>query len=155
MTIICTDGDTVASDSLVTFGNERGVKDGVKMVVDDGRIYAASGLYCLPALVRWHKADADVRNLPVIEGDDAWALLVIEPSGMTYYSKALPYPTPVAPPFALGTGCDFALGAMYAGGSPREAAEIACRLDIKCGGAIQVVNIAEALGLDKIREAAE
>jgi ATP-dependent protease HslVU (ClpYQ) peptidase subunit len=47
----------------------------------------------------------------------------------------------IDPPFAIGSGMDFALGAMDAGKSPAEAVEIACRRDPHSGGEVTSLSI--------------
>lgn len=63
--------------------------------------------------------------------------------GLTYYTDNVPYPLAVLPPFAIGSGADYAMGAMRHGASPRQAAEIACELCISCGGPVQVLDLVE------------
>lgn len=48
------------------------------------------------------------------------------------------------PPFALGIGSDYAMGAILAGASAERAVEIACELDTHCGGEIVVMEIPQA-----------
>lgn len=137
----------------MTFGPERGQRPLKKIIVECGRIYAAVGIAILPALVAWHRADADPYKLPVIRESDRWELMVIDRSGISIYWDSSPYPQQVDPPFGIGSGSDYAVGAMDFGASPAEAVRIAIRRSINCGGDVQVVSIAEALG--QIREAAE
>mgnify|MGYP000879959484 CR=1 FL=1 len=148
MTTIATDGKTIASDSLVTYGHERGAGKVEKIRVHMGRIYALGGLGCMmPALIEWHLAGADPRNTPPCSSEIGWDLLVIDAGGIVRYSNAAPYAAPVHPPWAMGQGAEFALGAIYAGASPAEAVAIACRLSTTSCLPVQVVDIAEALGL--------
>jgi hypothetical protein len=82
---------------------------------------------------------------------------VIDAGGIVRYSSAAPYAAPVHAPWGLGQGAEFALGAIYAGASPKEAVEIACRLSTTSGLPVKVVDIAEALGIgpDRVLWAAE
>jgi ATP-dependent protease HslVU (ClpYQ) peptidase subunit len=153
MTVVCTDGITIAADSQTTFGDERSFRPTKKIIVENGRIFASSGVSILPALVRWHVDGADPHKLPAVSGTDGWFMLMIDRSGYYYITSAVPYPIQVDPPFAIGSAADFAIGAMDYGASPKEAVAIAIKRSISCGGEIQVVNIAEALG--QLREAAE
>jgi ATP-dependent protease HslVU (ClpYQ) peptidase subunit len=158
MTTIVTDGKTIAADSLVTYGHERGAGKVEKIVVRDGRIYALGGLGCMmAALIEWHKAGADPRNTPPCTSEIGWDLIVIDAGGIVRYSSAAPYAAPVHAPWGLGQGAEFALGAIYAGASPKEAVEIACRLSTTSGLPVKVVDIAEALGIgpDRVLWAAE
>ena len=123
--------------------------------MEDGAIYALAGTTCLiRVLIAWIKAGADPQKAPKDEGIN-WGILVIDAEGARHYSRACPYPEEQEYPFTTGTGRDIALGALKAGATPKEAVEIACRVDVHSGGSIQVVNIAEALGLQPVREAAE
>jgi hypothetical protein len=153
---------TVAADSMMTFGDEKSLRPVQKIVVDGGCIYAASGLAILPALVAWHKAGADPHKLPVVDQSEWWNLLVIDADGgqvgMRYYTKTLPYPLQVDPPFGVGAGADYAIGAMDHGASAEEAVAIAIRRSRSCGGPVQSVRIADVLclgGADPVKQAAE
>ena len=46
-----------------------------------------------------------------------------------------------APYWSIGSGCDFALGAMHAGKTAREAVLIASKLDKSCGLGVDVVRL--------------
>lgn len=61
--------------------------------------------------------------------DDEFAILQLTHDGIWFWDSALrpiKFGTPYA---AIGSGADFALGAMLAGKSPKQAVEIACKLD--------------------------
>lgn len=144
MTVIATDGRTIAADSQMTYGsNERAAARVKKIGRSNGYIFALSGTPIFDTVVKWFLDGADPKAMPTTA--EGWWLLVIDAKGrMSLYSENKPYPGPVSPPFALGSGCDFALGAMYAGASPEMAVRIACKLDIYCGGEIDVLEIPQA-----------
>jgi hypothetical protein len=153
MTVVATDGKTIAADSLTTFGYERSGQPAQKIVCKGGKIYAYAGVTCLfPVLIDWHLKGADPGSMPKM-GDEEWSMLVIDRDGMNLYSSA-PYPLKVAAPFAIGNAANFALGALALGVSSKAAVEVAIKLSTVCGGEIQVIDISEALGL-KTLEAAE
>lgn len=142
MTVIATDGHTIAADSLMTYGSERAAQPAEKLIRKDGRIFAVSGVGIMNVLVDWFLGGADPEKAPKLGPDGQWGLLVIESDGrMNYLTSTMPYMQRAAPPFVLGSGGDFALGAMHAGASPAEAAAIACKLDVHCGGDIVVMYI--------------
>jgi ATP-dependent HslUV protease subunit HslV len=156
VTTIATDGKTIAADSLLTFGRERSLRPVDKILVRKRAIFAVAGLRVLDILADWYEAGARLDAVPKIESTDEWVMLVITREGMNYYHSRAPVPCPVSPPFAIGSGGEFAQGAMDAGASPERAVEIACRRSVESGPPIQVVDIAEALGLAKPKlEAAE
>lgn len=48
---------------------------------------------------------------------------------------------PMLPPVAIGSGTDFALGVMAIGKGARLGVKAACRLDVGCGGNLQIFEI--------------
>lgn len=158
MTTIATDGKTIAADGLACMGDEPIQRDAVKIVVNGGRLYALAGTQALfPALIEWHHAGAKPADAPAKTDGLRWSLLVADgPQSVVGYADHCPYADRVTFPFAFGSGQDFATGAMEAGATPAEAVAIACRRDIRSGGEIMVVDIAEALAqtTKTVREAA-
>lgn len=152
MTTIATDGITIAADGRATAGGNIVSDRTKKIIVEDGVIYALTGVEALfRALIDWIKKGADPAAVP--KGYDAtslsWALTVISavgPMGAKRYTSTMPYPDSVDYPFSDGTGHEMAVVLMDAGKSPFEAVRLTCKRDINSGGEIQVVNIAEALG---------
>jgi len=154
MTTIATDGKTIAADGMIHRGGTAMVRNGKKIVVhtkdNPPAIYGlagASGMHA--ALIAWHRRGADPKDVPPIGSESGWALIVVTAEGCFTAGDQMPYLCPVDTPFAVGSGSDLAIGAMDAGVSPEEAVRIACWRDTHTGGEIQVVNIAEALGVIK------
>lgn len=146
MTTIATDGKTIAADGQIVASGERLFLDAKKIVVKHGRIYALAGVAAmLEPLIEWHNDGADPSCMPSAK-DNAWYLLVIDRDrSVGYYTNECAYPTMMQYPTALGSGERFAMGAMLAGKSPREAVEIACKVDVNSGGTITEIDIALAL----------
>ena len=158
MTTIAVDGKSIAADGRARNSWGGIVSESVQKIIVKGRtIYAVAGSKALvEPLIKWYESGHDPGNLPVCTDDRGWSLLVIYKAGCALFTRIAPYPELVEMPFALGTGTDYALGAMRAGASAAEAVRIACELDSGSGGEIQVIDIADALGLDKpLLEAAE
>ncbi len=158
MTTIATDGVTIAADGLRTWGGQIISRRTRKITVADKRVYAFCGTFPLfgPA-VKWHCDGADVASVPRGDGEDGnenWWLLVIDRDGLKRYTSAVPWPDPFSTPFAMGAGGDVALGAMLRGASPEEAVRLVAEHLTHTGGEIQVIDIAEALGLAKPRAVA-
>jgi len=153
MTTIATDGKTIAADGLATRNGNVMVRDRAKIKVERGvqdAIYAMAGPSGMTdRIIKWHRAGADPKEVPPVGADEGWSLLIITPDGCFAAGSGAPYPCQVNLPFAIGSGADLALGAMEVGASPEEAVKAACRRDVHSGGEIQVVNIAEALGIVK------
>ena len=155
MTVIAIGEDEIAADGLMCFSQERQRTNFKKIIVLNGTIYMLTGKSAIfQHLIEWHRVGAQASDVPPMDKDENWNLMIMDECGLNHYSNRSPYPEPLEVPTAFGCGCEYALGAMKAGASPRRAVEIACELNVFCGGEIQVVNIAEALGLDR-KEVAE
>ena len=156
MTTIAVDTKgTIAADGLGCNDNIRATHSARKIIVEDGAIYALAGTECLMRpLINWVKEGADPDKLPKV-GDNAWGLLVITRTGAAHYHCKCPFPETVDLPWATGSGREIAIGLLRDGKTARRAVEIACELDVYSGGDIQVIDIAEALGLKEPLIAAE
>lgn len=151
MTVIACDGRQIASDSLMCYGSERAAQPGRKLLREFGRIFAIAGSVIGKALVHWYMSGAHPDNAPRLGGDAHWQLLVVETDGrMLFFTSAVPYAQPAKAPFTMGIGAAYAMGAMLAGASAKRAVEIACELEVYCGGEIVVFDMPQAQ-----REAAE
>jgi ATP-dependent protease HslVU (ClpYQ) peptidase subunit len=147
---------TIAGDGLVCAGNDIITRSAQKIIVQNKAIYALSGTgaFHIP-LIWWIEKGADPKSMPEAKGDVSWRLIVIREFddgsrrhiGVVGYDDAFPYPFDLPDLDAIGSGADLAIGAMRSNRTPREAVEIAMLHNIKTGGDIQVVDIAEALQL--------
>jgi hypothetical protein len=157
MTTIATDGIIIAADTQSVRGhNEIAPWRQEKIVRRHGRVYASSGSANIrDALIEWHNAGCNPKEIPVCSKEaGGWTLLVIDTTGMHICNEDTPYPMTVTPPFTMGSGGDWAMGAMHAGSSPERAVEIACQLDVYSGTPVRAINIAEALGLQRLEAVA-
>lgn len=160
MTTIAIDSRTVAADGMSCVGDEIIDLDMQKIIVKYGRVYAITGSQPLGmAAIDWHMAGATPGSQPGAGGNIEWSLIVIEGTApirsVTKYTSAVPYPDVYPIPQAFGSGCEYAMGALLHGASPREAVEIAAKLNSKTGGAIKVVDIEHALAGKIVVMAAE
>lgn len=155
MTTIASDGKTVAADGQETWGAEPVRMDREKVKLVDGFLYAFTGVGALfDPCIAWYAKGADPKEVPEAKGDNStWGLSVFFPGRVEYFSSTCPYKAEYHYPFALGSGTDFAMGAMLAGCEPRRAVEIAAEKNIHTGGKITVVEIPRETA--KIAEAAE
>lgn len=138
MTVIATDGKTMAGDAFST-SNGTLLSTGRKVhCLKDGRIAGASGptTECIK-LIRWLDDGGDKADL----SDDVVAL-VLRPDGSVYWidHKLEPIERDLLPT-AIGCGDDFAVGAMLAGASPKEAVMVAAMRMLTIGGEITVMGI--------------
>lgn len=76
------------------------------------------------------------------ELDESFEALVIDlNTGKCYMYENRLYPYEVHPPFAIGSGFKYAMGALLAGATATQAVEIAIRLDKNSGGPIQTIDL--------------
>lgn len=134
----------IAADGLETWGDQVFRTDARKIVVRSKAVFALSGSSAMiERIIDWEQAGA--KDKPPSEGvDNKWTLLAMRADGSRLlYTSSTPYPVPLPMLFAIGSGADYAMGAMRAGKSPREAIEIIRdhRLDVWTGGEIQVVEL--------------
>lgn len=153
MTTIATDGKTIAADSLTIYnGRERGMKPATKMVRHGKRIYASAGSAgILEVLAQWAASGAALPD-PLKDTKAEWDLLELSSRGVRHMCNDVPFFLDVLPPFAIGSGSAYALGAMHVGATPEEAVRVAAMLDCNTGGEIVAMHVSQ---LDEHAEAAE
>jgi hypothetical protein len=159
MTTIAVSASQIAADGQRIWGDLIAGRQFKKIRVCHGAIYAFTGLVPMhEPMIAWHAAGADPAKLPHGASDDkhgGWTLIVVDREGVGKYTNSCPYLERLDTPVAFGAGQDYAMGAMWHGASAGEAVRLVAAHTNHTGGVIQVVDIAEALGLDKAREAAE
>lgn len=144
MTTIACDGRTIAADSRSTFGTLPAERPSQKLLVRDGRVFAVCGLDgLLERLADWHDAGADPTKMPIVGPEQGWEMHVVTRRGAYRFSNTAPVAVKVDWVWTMGSGRDYALGAMDAGAAPRRAVEIAKRRDIYTGGRVQVIDLAK------------
>ena len=149
MTTIAYDGTTIAWDTHMT--DKYGVRSQCafdKVTVDKGRIFAAAGNIdsCFCA-VQWIKKGAKLKDWDKImpPGADFEMVVIDLKKGPVYYSDSDRTGIPLEAPLAIGSGADFALGAIAAGMSASEAVGIATKFDVYTGINVKVMNVHDAL----------
>ena len=146
-----------AADGLRTWCGDILSRAEQKLRRRHGLVYGLTGLApVFETLIKWHhEHKADPEKMPKVEGDDShWTLIVIGHNSVTKFSKTCPYPESFDPPIAFGSGMDLAKGAMLFGATAEQAVRLVADHTNHTGGEIQVINIAEYLGLQR-PEAAE
>jgi ATP-dependent protease HslVU (ClpYQ) peptidase subunit len=112
----------------------------------DGSYLAGAGYYdqCVE-VVEWWKAGQKRDALPTFPDDlgEGSSLLLVKADGSAYW-LTWPYlrPVPIAEEFvAVGSGSEYALGALAAGMGAKRAVEIATRFDPQTGKGVDVVRV--------------
>jgi hypothetical protein len=144
MTCIAFDGRFVASDMLCKFGGYRGPLPVVKIREHNGIVYGLTGYPAwFDAWIDWHQKGADPNNTPkcTFAGDNTGNFLVFQEGKAFVCYYQLPYLQEAGAPDAWGSGAEFAIGAMKAGASARQAVEITIECNPDCGGPVQVIDL--------------
>lgn len=133
MTTIAFDGEHIAADSMLSGAY---VDTAEKIFKISGGYLMMAGSYSEGLIFKkWCKD----RTKPKPKLDDFEAL-EIRGKKVMYYDEGIE-PIPLKAPAAIGTGCQFAMGAMLAGATAKEAVKIASKLDEATGGRIKVVKV--------------
>lgn len=137
MTTIVFDGSTVAWDSRVTAGGDIITDNAQKRYKVDGRTFWCAGT------VGDFQEFADSYAGRETRRELSVAALVLDRDGL--YVAGIDgheiWRTPVIAACALGSGGDYALGAISCGKSAREAVKIATTRDSRSGGRIRVQKL--------------
>jgi hypothetical protein len=144
ITVIAYDGRHVAADSQTTFSDkQRSLHPKTKLTVKGPVVYAHLGCDALQRpMIEWYENGHDATKAPVDKDGDTM-LLIFEAGRCMSICTQYPYVTERKAPEAWGAGEYFALGAMLAGATAERAVEIACMVDIRCGGPVQVIDLQE------------
>jgi ATP-dependent protease HslVU (ClpYQ) peptidase subunit len=137
VTTIATDGRSMAGDTMMSAGNELvGFRQKVNRL-PDGRLFGASGKSADISLFgKWMRGEIERPAL-----DDDFSALVLAANGELFYLCNKLEPVEFIVPNSIGSGSEYALGAMLAGATPARAVEIACMRDKGSGGDITTLEL--------------
>lgn len=141
MTTIAIKNGFMVSDSRVTRGG--GILGATKKVYDFGNIVVGvcGTLQDSTRFLKWIKGGKK-RKFPVGENTDFDALVYHRLSGkVLLYASSDVGDAIDAGFYAIGSGTQYAIGAMQVGASAAEAIEVACMFDVYSGGVLQEVKL--------------
>lgn len=154
MSIICWDGKRLAADRQVSDGSM--IRSTTKIrEIKSGKfkgylIGAAGATATANLLMDWFEAGANPKHFPYEYAKSAElgaSLLVITTDKEVHRYDHLPVPIVMENrEYAIGSGREFAHGAMEMGADAIKACEIACSLSTDCGVAIDVIEWREPNG---------
>lgn len=149
MTIIATDGKTIAADGNGTANDGTIIGHSEKKIRRVGRtVYGFTGISTmLDTMVEWHEAGADPDKCPKSgdPNDQSWTLIVFRDGEVRQFTHTGMGRSEVVPSvWAWGVGRDFTIGCLLSGKSAREAVEMAIRHNTWLGGEITVLDVPEA-----------
>lgn len=138
MTTIATDGQRIAADGRLTFNGRIASEDETKLhTLSDGSVVGVAG-----------DPDGTRDLLRALEKNedhsfsDMTALRLFPSGAIALYAGEAGAPTFLSPPQAIGSGGPFAIGALEAGASPRQAVKIAAKLDPGTGPIVTARKVA-------------
>ncbi|MCK5013229.1 MAG: hypothetical protein KAS66_05375 [Candidatus Omnitrophica bacterium] len=133
MTTIATDGKSMACDSRL-IGSHIDQINTKKIFRVRGKIVGIAGALAEALIfVDWLKSETKDTKPDL---SDSFEAIVVGPNGVDWYGDRL-VAVSVGIPAAIGSGGDYAMGAMMAGATPKKAVEIAKKLDPGSGGPVK------------------
>lgn len=143
MTTILYSNGEIASDSLITGGNQR-IGYGRKIGTYGNKCFGASGTARYThEFIQWGFSGFEGDPPKIDKADDQESGcegFIGEGNRITcYVSRGIE--TFIADEYAIGSGADYALGAFKAGASINDAVKIAIHYDVKSGGDINYLKI--------------
>lgn len=144
MTVIAWDGQTLSSDRQRTIGGTpTTMRKARKVTAPDGRQFLVG--CCgrsdfIQMFLAW-LAGGERPVFPVTE--DFYALVIDQKRRLWVIHDTLIYVQVTGiPHWAIGSGGNYAIGAMQFGATSAEAVRVACRLDVNCGLGVDSVRFA-------------
>lgn len=142
MSVVAFDGQSVAadrkaSDNGTAFTTTKIFQEGDAIL---GMVGTAAGTQAMRA---WFRAGCPAADFPNKGVDERWQTLmaVFRKDGPVMVYDMFPIPGVFSDRlFAMGSGRDLALGAMYAGASAKDAVNIAGQLENSCGMGTDVLE---------------
>lgn len=150
MTTVAWDGKTMAADKQMTLGNMR--HSNIQGKILRGEYHGLPALFAgagtkvySAAVIEWLAAGMPAEHKPEMpETPDSFTVVVVTEPGLYLYVDSL-RPIPLGPcKYAIGTGEDYARGAMAAGASAKRAVEIACTFDVNSGMGVDTLTLGRA-----------
>lgn len=142
MTTIAWRGNQLAADRLCSYHGSR--VDKLRMDPLGRLLIGGSGSNAglVAAALDWYLHD---HSKPSLDGGSVEVLLIDSGGRSPRFATGLQRPTPIEGKFfAVGSGADYAMGAMAMGASAEEAVRIAARYDLNTGGGLTVVELSLA-----------
>ena len=149
MTIIATDGYSISADSRCTGPSGIIQRPWTKIFpLPDGSAIGCCGSAALATiLIEWITFSGETADLrPSFISEDDFEAIRLYPNGnlFSYGPHCLPEAVPF--PYAIGSGSQYAIGALEAGASPQRAVEITTVYDPSCGPPVETLVVRHRKG---------
>jgi hypothetical protein len=141
VTTIAFKGGVLAADTATSSKHNIIRQDVPKIAAHHGCLAGASGsaVYCA-AFLRWFLA-SEFGEPPKASTEDGDNALIVRPDGTLHlYEEGGWFPSD-PPYYAAGSGCDYALGAMFAGADAETAVLAGIEHDPHSGGSVTVLRL--------------
>ena len=146
MSVIVWDGQTLAADKQMTNGGLMLIGSKIFKIGDDLVGFTGDYDYGL-GMKHWFETGADPHSFPSNQNDkDSWVgILVVKPDGRVLKYDRCPHPYDLSQNrfVCLGSGRDFAYGALEMGADAVRAVEVACKYEASCGYGIETLTFKE------------
>jgi hypothetical protein len=143
MTTVAFDGKTLAADNMmVARGGIPIVRTKIYKTTKNSKwkaVGAAGNSYCIVPVVDYIRGVS--KKVPEQFPEEEGTILLIDKNNKPWMMNGKQVPIEVCVPFAIGSGGDYALGAMAAGKTASEAVAIAATLDVNTGKGIDEIII--------------
>lgn len=140
--MVAYDGTYLAADRQVTRGGQRGLITKLTRL-NTGEVLSWTGhLQNCIGMQHWYCAGAKPNEWDKyrVDPEAAAELVILSEDGLWTFTAG-PYPVKVEDPFfAVGSGSEYALGALAMGATAEQAVEIASRFDNCCGLGVDVMR---------------
>lgn len=148
MTTIAFDGKTIAADCQSTYGSFPVKAHKLHRLTYKGKnavAGCAGTIQEFDPIITWVKNGCKKKQRPDVEDEKPdFSIMVVTEDGEVHYAcNSLFFHEMGKSRWAIGSGSDYALGAMEAGKTAKEAVDIASRLDVNTGLGIDEIDIAK------------
>lgn len=138
MTTIAWDGITLVADRQTTKGSTRGSMKKIYQLNNNKFLAGAGDTVEINMVYQWLKAGGKKKSKPDIEESEF--LLLDKRARLCYSMDHRLVPMLCEGYAAIGSGSDFALGAMHAGATAERAVIIASKLDVYTGEGVDKIE---------------
>lgn len=135
MSVAVWDGKTLAADSQAVCA---GTRSRLRKIVKSPDGFLAAGVGTVSSFIpwlRWVQAGMPPEEQPTSLKDAT--VIIVEPRGRAFLFEGSATRMPLTErKWAIGSGADYALGAMAVGADAAQAVRAACRYNVDCGGPV-------------------
>lgn len=128
---------------MTNFGGQHGTTTKLHRI-NDMLLGGCGNTVLIHLMISWFRNGCDIDKFPAqqLDKDECASILMVNGDGLIYQYEHTPYPIPLHNKFwAIGSGRDFAMTALYLGKTAKEAAEIACVLCSDCGNGVDTLTL--------------